>query len=104
MTTPYEIPLTPDPQTFLISLAGEEYRMTVRWNAQAQLWSMDLGFDGDDPLVQGAPLVAGLDLLAQYRFLGIGGSLVVQTDFAPELPPTEDNLGTQGRLYFVTEP
>lgn len=105
MTTPYEIPLSPDPQTFRIQLAGVDYSVTVVWNAQALCWVMDLSLaGGGDALIQGCPLVTGLDLLAQYRHLGIGGSLVVQTDYDSDAVPTLDNLGITGRLYFVTEP
>lgn len=102
MTTPYEIPLTPEPQTFSIALAGVTYRLTVAWNSSAGLWVLDIADADSVPLVQGLTLVTGLDLLEQYRHLGIMGSLVVQTDHNTDAPPTLENLGTAGRLYFVT--
>ena len=48
------------------------------------------------------PLVPGVDLLAQYRYLGFTGSLVVQTDNDPNADPTYDSLGQTSQLYFVT--
>jgi hypothetical protein len=45
------------------------------------------------PDPQGVPLVTGVDLLAQYAYLGFIGSLVVQTDHDPDATPTYENLG-----------
>lgn len=104
MTTPYEVPLSPEPQTFLVDLAGVTYRVAMRWNGAMPCWAMDLSLGDDTPLVLGLPLATGVDLLAPYAFLGIGGALVVQTDGDPDAAPTLDNLGLQGRLFFVTEP
>ena len=46
-------------------------------------------------------MVPGLDLLYQYKYLGIAGSLVVQTDYNTDAVPTYENLGVTGRVYFV---
>lgn len=101
--TPYEIPLTPEPQTFNISLAGVERQLRVYWNKPNSCWHFDLStFDGT-PILQGLPMVTGADLLKQYAYLGLGGSIVVQTDFDLDAVPTYDNLGTTGRLYFLVE-
>ncbi len=104
MTTVYEVPLSPEPQTFKVQLAGEDYQIRLAWNPMMLCWVIDLSAVGGDALIQGMPLVTGLDLLAQYKFLQIGGSLVVQTDFDPDAVPDLDSLGTSGHLYFVMEP
>jgi hypothetical protein len=101
--TPFEIPLSPEPQKFNIGLAGTEYQVRLYWNKTDAAWYMDLNEADGTPLQQGIPLVTGIDLLKQYPHLGVGGSLVVQTDYNPDAVPTYDNLGTTGHLYFLTE-
>jgi hypothetical protein len=98
----FEIPLQAGtPQTLNISLAGVTYGLTVVWNNNAQVWVIDIDDSNGNPLIQGIPLVTGADLLEQYEYVGIGGSLYAVTDFDIAAPPTFDNLGQQGHLYFV---
>lgn len=99
----YRIPLTPSPQTFTVALAGVEYQLTVRWNhADEAGWVLDIDLpDGAGNVVDGIPLVTGVDLLAPFAHLGIGGSLVVWSEDS-DLPPAEDNLGDGVDLFFVT--
>lgn len=103
MTTAFEVPLTPQPQLFQIALAGTSYFIRIAWNTSMSAWVLDL-LDADRlPILNGVPLVTGLDLLAQYRYLGIPGSLVVQTDSDNDALPTFENLGINSHLFFVTE-
>lgn len=99
--TPYEIPLSPTPQTFTITLAGVEYRLTVKWNTVSSCWVLDFATPAGAAILNGIPLVTGTDLLAQYPHLDFGGQLVVQTDDDTDAVPTFDNLGTNGHLFFV---
>ena len=99
----YEVPLSAQPQVFNIQLAGVSYWLTLRWNVIAEVWVLDIADSNQVPILQGIPLVTGLDLLGQYRYMEFGGWLIVQTDFDPGAVPTFDNLGTAGRLYFVVE-
>lgn len=99
----FEIPLSSQPQVFNIQLAGVTYWMTLRWNVIAECWMLDLADSSRTPLIQGIPLVTGVDLFGQYEYLKLGGWLIVQTDFDPSAVPTFENLGTQGRLFFVVE-
>lgn len=101
----YEIPLTPEPQSFGISLAGRELRLAFRW-AESFCpdapggWLMDICDAPDDlvPLVCGIPLVAGCDLLRPYEHLALGGSLFLSGD----QPPALDDLGEGVLLLFET--
>lgn len=97
----YEIPLSPQAQTFGISLGGTDYHMTLYWNTPAACWMLDLADANEAPIIQGIPVVTGLDLLYQYKYLGVNGSLVVQTDYNTDAVPTYANLGVTGRIYFV---
>lgn len=102
MATPYEIPLSAQPQTFQISLASVAYTLTVRWNSTSAAWVLDIAdSSGSNNILCGIPLVTGCDLLAQHAYLHFGGQLIVQTDNDLTAPPTQDNLGTAGHLYFV---
>jgi hypothetical protein len=104
MATVYEIPLQANAQSFTITLAGVTYGMQLIWCDPNQTWILDISDVNGNPLVQGIPLVTGIDLLAQYDYLGFGGELVAQTTNDTYAPPTYDNLGSTGNLYFVTNP
>ncbi len=102
MSTPYEVPFTDGvPQQITISLAGTLYTLTLVWNPVAAVWVLDIGDASNNPVLQGVPLVANVDLLEQYAYLGFGGQLVAQSDFDPTVPPTFTDLGSTGHLYFV---
>lgn len=99
----FEVPLSPTPQTFGINLAGKSYQLTLRWRETTEGgWILDIADQQAAPIISGVPLVTGVDLLAQYAYLGFTGSLVVQTDNDPSAEPTFDNLGERSHLYFVT--
>lgn len=102
--TPHLMPLAAGPQTLSITLAGVVYNLNVYWCRPAQSWMLDIADSSGNPLVNGIPLITGADLLEQYAYLDFGGELIVQTDNNALLPPTFDNLGTTGNLYFVTAP
>ena len=102
----YEIPLTPEPQAFSITLAGRELRLVFRWAESLEPdvpggWLLDILDAPDDtaPLVCGIPLTAGCDLLAPYGYLEFSGALYLDG----EDPPAQDNLGEGVCLLFETE-
>lgn len=97
-----EIPLVASPQMLSISLNSVTYNLLVVWNTQAQAWTLDIADVNSNPLIQGIPLVTGCDLLEQYAYVGIGGSLYARTDGVTTTVPTFADLGTLGHLYFVT--
>jgi len=100
-TTPYLVPLQAEPQTFSISLAGNTYTLTLKWNAPNATWVLDIADANGNDIVTGIPLVTGVDLLGQYKYLGIGGSLVVQSTNDPSLVPNDETLGSTGNLFFL---
>jgi hypothetical protein len=97
----YTIPLSPEPQSFAIVLAGKEYRLTVRWSdADEGGWYLDI----EEPeraaaILMGLPLVTGCDLLEQFSYLEFGGRLRVDS----VLPARLDNLGTDVEMVFAVE-
>lgn len=104
MSTTYEIPLTPEAQNFSISLAGVSYQLSLKWGTFANAWLLDIADADGAPVLSGIPLVANTDLLSPYAYMNFGGQIVALTDNALDVPPTYDNLGTTGHLYFVTTP
>lgn len=100
--TAYEIPLTPEAQTFAIALGAVTYNLTFYWNPASACWMLNLADSLNNPILMGIPVVTGLDLLAQYAYLGIAGAIVVQTDHNPLVVPTFTNLGLTGHVFFVT--
>lgn len=127
MPTYYEIPTSASPQTFSIQLVGVTYNLRLTYHeANAEhagaivaidtdsdslvdlnvmsSWILDIFDTTDNPLVLGIPLIPGIDLLYQYQYLKIGGSLVVSTDGDPDRTPEFNDLGTSSHLWFVTFP
>ncbi|RQR87730.1 MULTISPECIES: phage baseplate plug protein [unclassified Burkholderia] len=102
MASTFEIPLTPVPQTFFVSLVGVQYQFTLQWRDTANGgWILDIADSSGNPIVSGIPLVTGVNLLHQYLYLGLGFELWVQTD-AADAPPTYTNLGITSHLYAIT--
>lgn len=98
-----EIPLVPSTnQRFETTLLGVTYRFRLVWSPPAQVWLMDVSDSNDAGLLAGVPLLTGVDLLAQYVYLGIGGQMYVQTDYDAFAMPTFDDLGVLSHLYFVS--
>jgi len=98
----FEIPTSPQAQTLRINLGGTFYRLTLKWADVIEGgWVLDIDDDSNAPIINGIPLVTGADLLAQYKHLGILGSLIVQTDHAPDATPTYGNLGVTSHLYYL---
>src|SRR5580700_1111607 len=105
MASYFQVPLQAAPQTFPVTLAGIQYTLTLQFrNTVEGGWILDIGVSNNNPIVQGIPLVTGADLLAQYSHLGFKGALWVQTTNDPDEVPTFENLGTDGLLWFVTNP
>ena len=96
-----EIPLSPENQQFSISLAGQSVQMAVTW--RAVFWCLDVMDSSGADLIKGIPLITGADLLAQYRYLGLGFSLYVDCADPANDHPTETDLVIKSHLYAVTE-
>ncbi|WCM21355.1 hypothetical protein NDK50_07880 [Paraburkholderia bryophila] len=104
MTTVYEIPLSAQPQTFAIAIAGTTYQLTITWNVVNASWIIDIADVSGNDILTGIPMVTGGDLLEQFGYLNFGFQLFCQTDNAPDVVPTFSDLGTTGHLYVSTNP
>ena len=99
----FEIPFSPQPQSFQLTLGSGDYRLTVLYRHMGGGWVLDIADVGGAPVLSGIPLVTGVDLLAPYRYLGLKGSIWVQGANNPDDPPTYDNLGSGSRVFWVTD-
>ena len=102
MANVYEIPLVNNPQMFSITLSNVDYNILIVWNYLAQIWVIDFYDANQVAILTGVPLITGVDLLLPYTNLNFGGKLFAETDHDLTTPPTFDNLGITGHLYWVT--
>jgi hypothetical protein len=98
----YEIPLTNDSQLFSIDLGGIEYQFRLYWCEDSLAWIFDISDSLGMAILSGIPLVAGVDLLGPFSYLGFGGVLNAYTDGDLNSSPTYDNLGITGKVAFTT--
>jgi hypothetical protein len=103
----FEVPTTGAPLRQRISLGGTVYVLELTWCGAANCWMLSVFNDNSVSIVRGMPLITGTDILAQLRYLGIGGagsSMVVQSDHDPDFVPTFTSLGVTGHLFYVGPP
>lgn len=99
-----QIPLENTPQRFEIELDGKTYILECVYNPETPGWAITLSdAETNIALFRNQPLVAGVDLLAQYKHLEIGGQFLVYTDGDEWVAPTFENLGTESNLYYLVE-
>ncbi len=98
----YLLQLSANAQTLQVTIAGVVYQLTIQWRDGGDCgWVLDIADVNSNPIVQGIPLVTGVNLLQQYAYLGIGGELWVATTGDPPAVPTYENLGSAANLYLV---
>lgn len=124
----YIIPTIPQAQIFSIQLGGVSYNMRLTYHTvdagqegiapigydsdsdqvidlnNLSSWVLDIFDSSNNPIVCGIPLIAGIDLLFQYTYLNIGGSLILNSAPDYDRIPNFTDLGTTTQLYFVTYP
>lgn len=102
---PVQFPIVPSQaQRFKLDLGATTYNFRLTYNdASDGGWILDIGDENGGALLAGIPLVSGVDLLAQYQYLGFGGSLVVTTDRGAGEVPTFDGLGVTSHLFFIPD-
>ncbi|MGJ0637869.1 phage baseplate plug family protein [Xenorhabdus bovienii] len=94
-----EIPLQTENQQFDIQLGGINYRMSLQHRDCAG-WILDIAHPNSEPIISGIPLVFGVDILEQHRYLGFNGSLVFYCDDLKN-ETNKEELGKNNRLYFA---
>lgn len=99
----YYIPLTPEPQRFLITLGGIDYQILLTYkNVTEGGWVIDIADKTGVNLVAGLPLITGADILGQHQHHGFKGSLTIESSDGLDHIPTFDNLGIDTLLIWTT--
>lgn len=94
----YEIPLSGAPECFDIEIAGNSYKIRVKWNDYLKRWCMDISRTDDTPIIRNLAMVASENLLEQYDYLGFNFGLYMQVGGKPYADADFTNLGTDARL------
>lgn len=95
-----EIPLQSANQQLGIQLGGVNYRVRLQHRDCAG-WVLDIMHPNSEPIVMGIPLVFGVDILEQHRYLGFKGSLIFYRD-KPQNESKASMLGSSEHLYFIS--
>ena len=99
----FEIPLTPQPQVMTIALSGVVYTLRFSYANSADDgggWLLDIGDAVNNPLVCGVPLVSAVNLLEQYEYLAMNGTLFALSDRGLAYNPTFADLGVGSHVYW----
>lgn len=103
MATVQEFPLRPEAQEMSITLGTTEYQVRFGWADTVDGgWFIDISALDGTPLLRGLPLTAGENVLQQFDYLGIPGEIRVMTDNDQLVEPTYANLGSNGKVLFIT--
>ena len=97
----YSIPVTNKNQQVQVTLNGIVYTFNLTWNYFGNCWYLNINDVNNNPVLNSIPLRAGFDLLKQFKYLGIGGYLVVQNTANPLLDPGYSDLGQTSFLLFI---
>ena len=98
MTT-FIVPLSGYAEQFGITINNVNYTFTLTWRGS---WYLDIGDSTNAPIVNGLPLVTGIDLLSPYGYLGFVGQIYMVNIAGGDNPPTFTNLGTDCIMQYVT--
>lgn len=103
MAAVQEFPLRPEAQRMTIALGEIEYQFRFGWADSTEGgWFIDIADATGNALINGLPLTAGEDVLQQFAYLNIGGEIRIETDGNVLFEPTYDNLGSNGKVFFIT--
>ena len=97
-----EITLIQQPEIFKISLDGVRYNVKKYWNDYAQYWVMDFSDVNNNKLLSGVPLVSGVDILGQFKHLGLTGDLRIISDDGLSVEADYDTIGIKSHLYWTS--
>lgn len=98
----YRIPLVAEPQSFDMSIGELSLTISVVWNEELPAWEMTaLNTLTSEFLFNALPLVTGVDLMEQFKHLGIEGKVFVYTNGDADAVPTLTNLGVESHMYYL---
>jgi len=96
----FRVPVPARPVTFTIPLGGIQYNWQTYWLVPMECWVVNIADSRGNPLINGIPLVPGLNLLGQFGYV-IDGTLFVRSDHDPDAIPDFTHLGITGHVFFI---
>lgn len=97
----YNIPVNNQNQISQVQLLNVQYTFRLMWNQFGNCWYLDISDINDNYLVNSVPLLSGRDILKQFKYLNIGGALIVYNSLNPLLPPGFSDFGVTSFLWFI---
>ena len=96
-----KIPLTTGAQAFSIQLGEKFCTFTLIYrNAKVgSAWYLDVYADNGELLLQGIPLVCGVNLLEQHAYRGLG-KLTAKVGGMDNVTPSYADMGAELELYW----
>jgi hypothetical protein len=72
----------------------------ANYNEIAEYWTISISDQNQNLLLSGQPMVAGLNLLRQYQYLGIGSLYLINVSGTDEDSPSANDLGSNWQLVW----
>jgi hypothetical protein len=95
-----KIPLSEGSQTFMVQLGDLYVQITLTYRkATYGGWFLDIETTDGETVLNGVPLVCGVDLFEQYGYKGLG-SLYCLVDGKYTTNPTYEDMGSTIELYW----
>lgn len=94
-----EIPVTSKNQEMDVALGDKTYHLKLTHNEFGG-WMLDIYTTSKELIIGGVPILAGVNILEQYRYLGFNGSLnlICEND---EMETNFHELGKGNKLYYM---
>ncbi|EHL08971.1 hypothetical protein HMPREF0322_00394 [Desulfitobacterium hafniense DP7] len=100
------IPLTTDPdQNFSVTIPidgkNRPFKLRVAYNRPGNVWLMSI-YNGTTGalIIEGVPLVCGIDLFEQYRYLDLGSAIILNIGNTTMDNPDDTCLGVDFILVW----
>lgn len=88
--------------TFLVTLAGTQYTLVMRYNTRMDRWCLDIGDALGNVLVAGLPVLINTDVAGQYRYLEIPqGVIFFLDDTNTDTQPTRLSFGSTNSGWYL---
>jgi len=99
----FQFPLSSDRENykFLIQLDGQRFTLFLKFNYRLALWIMHVMDANETPIVQGVPLLVGINLLFRFKqeTLPLGDLFVVNLEDGTT-EPDKNNIGKTTLMIY----
>lgn len=106
MATLFQVPLQSNLPwyQFQITLSGNLYTLTMRFNTRTNRWILDIGDSANNPLVVGLPILIQQNVNGQYVVTGLPNGFFYSLDNSGKgQQPTLNSFQIDHTLYYLDE-